>query len=525
MKKIIILALLTTFALCVFAVENVAVLTFDKKDRASDYVANSMVTRDFKDIFKDYDNFDLINQKDVNKVIKKSGFTNLFYLGKDDIASLGNELGADILIWGTVTSITNSEFKVDAKILSVKSQDVTAVNFNVQKDSNQRKIAIKNNLISRMQEFSAGEVEKLISIAMQHYNSENLTSAQESFEAVLEMEPNNIEATFYLGLIGYNLRDLDTAESFYLKALELDPDNNTIKNYLSRVYLDQSRNDEAVSLLSEIAEDTQDILVWMRIGKIYSEMEYYDEAQAAFEKAIEIDPEYCNSYLEIGYLFFEQNYYDEAIPYLERTAKSFPDDDDVQKKLADCYKRTGKLDSAIQQYKDILAEQPDNIRAYMNLANAYMATSKFKETIEIADVLKEKIPEDPKVYILYASSFSSLKQYTKAENNALKALEIDPELYQPYRILSDIYFAKGYEKYEEYLALDEKAQNAYGTEADELVDERDNVKMIANSNFTQAKQYLEEVPKFTENSSELKYIKSRMSTIEQLLKATQKDFF
>lgn len=525
MKKIVILTILAVMIIPVLLAENVAVLTFEKKDRASDYVAKSMLNRDFKDIFEDYEKYDLINKKDVKKAVDNSGYTNLFYVGKEDIAALGTELDADILIWGTVTSITSSEFKVAAKILSMKSLDVIAVNFNVKKDSKQRKQAIKDNLITRMQEFSAGEVEKLISIAMQHFNSENYASAQESFLAVLEMEPNNLEAKFYLGLISYINSDYESAENYYLEALELDPGNNDIKNYLSKVYLEQEMTDDAIMLLSEIAEDTQDKLVWMRIGKIYAEMEYYDEAQAAYEKALEIDPNYPNAYLEIGYILYDQDFLEDAIPCLERATNEFPEDEDVQKKLAACYKNTGQLGSAIQQYKDIIAEQPDNIRAYMNLANSYTATEQFNETIKVADILKEKIPEDPKVYILYASSYSSMQQYNKAENNAMKALELDSELYQPYRILSDIYFNKGYIKYEEYLELDEKAKTAYGTEADQLVEDRDSTKLNAHNDFIKAKSYLEEVPKLTENSSELKYVKSRMDTINQLLEATQKDFF
>jgi len=461
----------------------------------------------------------------VKKIISKSGYTNLFYLGKDEIAGLGTELEADILIWGTVTSITSSEFKISSKVLSMKSLDVIAVNFNVKKDSKQRKQAIRENLLVRMEEFSAGETEKLIGIAMQHFNSENYASAEESFIFVLEMDPTNIEATFYLGLINFINSDYETAENYYLQALEIDPGNNDIKNYLSKVYLEQDMNDDAITILTEIAEDTQDKLIWMRIGKIYAEMEYYDEAQEAFENAIELEPEYGNAYQEIGYLLYDQEYYEEAIPNLETAAMAFPDDDDIQKKLAYCYKKTGKLDSAIQQYKDIIAEQPDNIRAYMNLANAYTATEQYDEAIETTNILKEKIPEDPKVYVLYAASYSSLKQYNKAEENAMKALELNSSLYQPFRILSDIYFAKGYMKYESYLILEEESKNAYGTEADELIEKRDSTKLEAYNNFSKAKHYLEEVPGLTQNSSEIKYVRSRLDTINQLLDATQKDFF
>ncbi|MBN1949479.1 MAG: hypothetical protein JW784_07020, partial [Candidatus Cloacimonetes bacterium] len=121
--------------------------------------------------------------------------------------------------------------------------------------------------------------------------------------------------------------------------------------------------------------------------------------------------------------------------------------------------------------------------------------------------------------------YSALKQNQKAEQNARKALELDNTMYQPYRILSDIYFAKGYEKYENYLQLEEQAKTAYGQQADELVDKRDLAKAAAHDLFLQSDSFLNEALARTDNLSEEKYIKSRKQTLEQLLNATKKDFF
>jgi tetratricopeptide (TPR) repeat protein len=390
MKKFILITLTLILISTILYAEKIAILEFEKKDRASDYVANALMSRDFKDVFKDYENFELIKKKSVKNAIESSGYTNLFYLGKDEIAAIGEQLEADILLWGTVTSISNSDFKITAKIFSMKSKDVISVTFNVKKDGNQRKQALKDNLISKIEEFSKGEINKLLSIAIQHFNSENYTAAEETFLNALELE-NNIEANFYLGLINYINCNYEESEKYYLNALELDPNNRDILDYLCGTYLKKENYEDAVDALVRIAENENDKEVWLRIGDIYSEIEYYDEAQEAYENALEVDPEFGEAQVGLGYLLYELELYEDAIEYLEL--------------------ETGKLDSAIEQYQKIILEQPDNIHTYMKLANLYNATEQYDKALETAFALKEIEPENPKVFILLATAYSSLKEY------------------------------------------------------------------------------------------------------------------
>ena len=111
----------------------VAILDFAKKDSDSDYVAKAMMKRDFKTIFKSEKEMALIDLSKSQALAKKSGYTNLFYADIADIANMGTELGADVVVWGEVQSAKNNEFKVTAKILSMKSNEVVQVTFNVEK--------------------------------------------------------------------------------------------------------------------------------------------------------------------------------------------------------------------------------------------------------------------------------------------------------------------------------------------------------------------------------------------------------
>ena len=531
MKKLIIsiTAFILLNCLLLSASEKVAVLDFEKNDRDSDYVVKQLMKYDFKAVFKDYENFELADQKETKIVVdklKKQGYTNLFNLGIEQITELGNQLGVSIVIWGNVSSTSSAtDFKVTAKILSMKSKDVVAINFNVKKQSKQRKAAIKENLIVKIEEFSGGEVEKVLGIAMQHFNSKNYSSAEESFLRVIELDSENMNGLFYLGFINYINNDFDKSEEFYLKALEIEPDNKDIMEHLSGTYLKQDKYEEAISVLTQIAEEDDNPATWLKIGKIYLDIEYYEEAQEVFEKAIEIDLEFAEAHCELANLFFDQDMFDEAVPYYELASKAFPDDEEVQKKLAKCYHKTGKLDSAIKQYKDLIAEQPDNLNAYLNLAGAYRITNQDEKAIETLLELKKLAPGNSKVYTQLADAYVTLKNYKEAENNANKAKELSPELHEPYKILAQVYQLIGYQKYEEFLQLEEQAKEAYGTQADELVEQRDKVKKTANEYFVQSGKYLDEANIRTDSVSALKEIKSRREVLKKLLEATKSDWF
>jgi tetratricopeptide (TPR) repeat protein len=527
-KKILIALLIVVgFNILLTAqVQKVAVLQFNKNDKKSEYVSKMLMSKDFKGIFKEYEEFDMIPQKEIDKIVKDSGYTDLSVLGKERIAELGKQTGADILLWGSVSAVSESDFKVQSYVMSMRSIDIVPVNFEVKKASKSRRASIEKNLITKMQEFSSGEVQKIFDIGLQYLTNKSYPDAETSFLRVLEMEPENSEAFYYLGFINFNKEDYDKAEEFYLKGLEIEPENVKMLDFLSTTYLKAEDIEKAGETRKKIIEIEETKEQWFKIGFVYLEdEEYFEEAVEALHKAIELDANYGEAYVTLGVHLYDQESYDDATEYLEQASKLYPEDENIQKKLAKCYKETGKIGDAIEQYKSIIAEQPDNMKAYMNLANAYSATEQFQLALDTSIKLSEIIPDNPKVYILTANSYSSLKRYTEAETDAKKAISMDAELYQPYRILSEIYQAKGYIKYEKFLKLETDAKEAYGADADALVAKRDTAKKAANSLFTQAQNSLNAAKAKTENSSELKYIASRKETLKQLLEATKKDFF
>ncbi len=530
MKKIIIsiLILLIISSILLADVQKVAILDFSNNDRESGYVASSLMKRDFNKVFEELEDIELINIKESEKVFKASGITNLSYAGTEDIANMGAKLSADIVIWGTVSTESGSSFKVVAKIYSMQSKDVSVISFCVEKKSKQRQQTISEKLIPNIQELGAGEIEKLLNIGVQHFSCKNYTSAEETFLNLIDIDAKSRDGYFYLGLIKFIEKDFNASAEYYNKALEIVPEDKDILNFLSRSYLKMEDYELAAEALEKITEFKDNKEIWLRIGNIYAELQYTDQAKEAFNNAIEIDEEYFEAFQALGELLYNMEFYDEAIKPLETASNAFPDDDDLQKKLAKCYHKTGKLESAIENYRQMVIDQPENKTAYMNLAGAYRETNQNSKALKVLNDLKTLDPMNAKVYLRLADVYIALEEFAKAIHNANKAIELDEELYESYRVLASIHQKIGYKKYEKFLEFEELYKDKsvyYGDKADELVEQRDKVKAEANTNFIKAEYYLAETEKRTDKSSVISDINKTRITLKQLKEATKSGGF
>jgi len=503
----------------------VALGSIEKKDRDSDYIVNRLIKSDFKTLFNANEKYELMDVKKTMKLIDKASSKEFIYLKKEEKLDVAKEIGAEILIWGDVTSAGNYNYRLSINILSTKTSDFSNTVFSVEKNTDKRIAAMNENLFCELDNSCQGSTQMIMDIALQQYYTHNYEQATESFLAILGSEPENVQAFYWLGAINYIERNYEQSVEYFLQAQKLDPENDDILNQLSIVYTKMEMYEEAITSMEQLSDFNENPAIGMRIAGLYNAIEYYGDAQEAYVNVIALTDTMDMAYKELGNMLYDLEYYEEALSYLEEASSRFPDDDALNKKLATTYKKTGKIESAIKQYNDLIASNPDNLKAYYNLVNAYTSINNYQKALETALSLEAKDSQNPNVYIMLSNSYSSLKRYEEAEKTAKKVLKLNPQDYQAYRILSEIYQGKGYIEYEKYLKYDEQTKGLYGTEADAMIEKRDTAKNNANGLFTTSMNHLKQAKALTTQASELGYIKEREKTLEQLLKATKKDFF
>ena len=529
MKKYVLISLLIaifSMSSMLFAEKTkIALLQLKKVDKNSEYIVSMVKRRDFKMLLKKNKKFDLVKQKVVDKLVKKSGYQDLSVVGIDVIKELSKQLNAGIAIWGSVYSQGADDYQINLKVLTVNTGDLVQISFETKRDTKSRQAAIKKNVITKIESMGSQSLDQLLQIAQQDFKQKNYDQAEKSFLKILKIDPKNINSYFYLGYINALTNQLDKSEEWYKKGLKIDPKNDHLLDYLSETLKREDKFDESIEVLKNLAEIKQSDKVWFRIGKLYEDQDFSDDAIDAYKQALELNPDNKQAQYRLASVLYDQELYEEAIPYLEKAAESFPDDEVIGKKLAKAYFQTGKLDSAINNYKSLIAKDPKNIKAYFNLAGVYRINNKKKKAIQTLLKLQKIAKDNSKVYTRLADAYVGEKNYDLAVKNAKIALQKNPNLYVSYMILAQVSQARGYKKYESYLKLDEKKNKVFGSEADKIIAKRDKDKKAAYNYFKDSKTYLVKANQKTDKESVKKDIKVKLKTLAKLMKETEPSFF
>ena len=522
------IALLMMSGMLLANVQKVAVLDFEPQERAVRTIANQMVDArrgDFATIFRDYPQFELLDINRANRLLSDLGLSSVRYLTSTQAAEIGEQLQAHIVVWGTVSDLSSTEIRILANVMNVRSKSINQLTFNLRKRSADRQNGLKTELIDKIEGLAGGEIIRFFNIGEQQLTASNFSGARDTFLRVVNIDPDNIDAYFYLGYIAFMVSDYERSEDYYLRGLEINPEDERVLNNLAETQRLAGKPAEAVNTLIRLTEYNDDEMIWFRIGNLYAEMNLIYEAIESFETALEKNPDFERVHYRLGVIQFDNNHFRESIPHLEYISNRYPEDDLITRKLTNAYLRTGQLDNAIVNYRNQIERDPRNVTAYLNLAGAYRTLERNQEALQTLNNLQAFEADNPTVFIRLADVKIAMGNLNQAENDANRAVGLNPDTYEPYMLLSQIYQIRGYSKYEEFITLEEQARTAFGSEADRLVAERDRAKNEANQLFIRANGYLDNAGSKTTEPSVVRDIGNRKQLLGQLIEETRRTFF
>ncbi|MDD3051235.1 MAG: tetratricopeptide repeat protein [Candidatus Cloacimonetes bacterium] len=520
--SILTLLLVLLLSVSLFAEHKVAILDFEALSREAGYLATqSMRPKFFDPVFEGENNLILINAKDIKKALKG---IDLKTCGIEGYAKISEDLGADIIVWGTV-AFENPNYKVDLRLFMNQSKKISTHSFSSRKSRNDSQEDFKKNMIPKITDLLAS-LEQDYQLGLQHYAGQNFTAAKEAFLRALRITPDKVEIYQYIATINYAERNFAEAESYALQGLKIDPNNTGILLLLAQSLRRQGRNEEALEKFQELNENEEKPELYFYIAEIHKENYDNNESVEALNSALELNPDYNTAREMLVDILYEEEEFEDAIPHLEFLSDKFPENESFQRRLTTAYLRTKRLDLAITNYKQQIEKEPKNETLYLRLAKSYRMNSNVPETIATLLKLIEINPEQIEAINLLADSYLAAKDYKNSEKYAKMSIAKKPEFFDPYMILSRISQIKGYAKYEEYLKKDEEGANLYGEEKNKNIDERDQIKAEAYNLFVESEKYLLDAEKRIGNNPSLEIeIKNEKQKISALKKQTEKTFF
>jgi Flp pilus assembly protein TadD len=207
--------------------------------------------------------------------------------------------------------------------------------------------------------------------------------------------PKNIELQLLAGrLYADAFGDLAAAEATAKRALAADPNNLAAFTLMARVYFQANNLPAATAEFEKLVEkQPKSITNHTAVGMLYDAQRKTDQAKAAYERALAIDPRAPVAANNLAQIYVDRNQNLEVALQLAQTAKAgLPKSPEVDDTLGWIYYKKGNAPLAVASLKQAAAAQPDNALFLYHLGAAYALN---KDQVNAAEALKKALKLQP----------------------------------------------------------------------------------------------------------------------------------
>jgi len=163
------------------------------------------------------------------------------------------------------------------------------------------------------------------------------------------------------------------------------------------------RLEEAASSMSEavvafgVTEEPDDILIssLVALGQVRLQLQQFDEAEAAFGRALALGPDNAMAQMGMGTVRDRQGKYEHAIAHFRHALELQPQNATALYNLGSILLTVEEVDDAIAVLEQCLAAQPDLPQAHRSLGNAYARAERPAEAIEHLEAYLVLMPNAP----------------------------------------------------------------------------------------------------------------------------------
>jgi len=179
-------------------------------------------------------------------------------------------------------------------------------------------------------------------------------------------------------------------------------------------------------------DDDTDSVAWMNYGNQLWRYGKYDEAIAALERVVDIDPELDQAYYTIGLIHWEQDNAQQAVEDLQAAIRINPDVASYWYLLSASYGRLGD-DAGISTYRDkeisaleqAIDRNPQDFVLRMELGLLLQRLQRYEDAVTLFSEAIRINPDHPIAYNDRAITYTISQQYEKALSDYTKAISIN----------------------------------------------------------------------------------------------------
>ncbi|MBQ1832483.1 MAG: tetratricopeptide repeat protein [Treponema sp.] len=266
--------------------------------------------------------------KNLQKQLSEKGITEALKLFDDVPKDYSDDVDLQIIKASLYLSSgkTADAQKIVTSLLAKNPKNVDVLNLAATLAKAQNKTADWNSYIKAVIAIDQYNPEANIALAQQQFSRKQYNSARSYYQKALTNDANNVDALFGLGKASYYLEDDDKAKSTFNKILAIDPDCADAYHYLGKLAAANGENKVARDYAYEaVKRDSWNYDYVMDYGMYERNLGHYSDAEKAWTRAIELEPDYFLAYAYRAGVYDEQDKFTEALNDYQMVIKTNPD--------------------------------------------------------------------------------------------------------------------------------------------------------------------------------------------------------
>ena len=178
-----------------------------------------------------------------------------------------------------------------------------------------------------------------------------------------------------------------------------------------------------------------DAKVYNNMGSAYKMQEQFEEAANCYSKALELSPDYAEACYNLGVAYMDLNKWEEAAEAFKNTSYLDPDQAEAKNNLGSAFERLGKYDEAMAAYESALIINPDYAEAHKNLGTIFQQTGELDDAIICYKAALSIKPDFFEAINDLGTVFERIGKFDEAINCFEKSLSMRPDHPQAYNNL------------------------------------------------------------------------------------------
>lgn len=282
--------------------------------------------------------------------------------------------------------------------------------------------------------------------------SDYVNQAIDNFRLAMKEDPS---AGFLVGDIAELYRmsgRLRDAVQETQEAIKANPDDLNARRVLARIYTQQIGDTQANHVDEGMArraieqykiitdKDPKDLDSLVMLGRLNWVLHNSVDAEAAFKKVIEADPENEDAITGLASVYSERGDAKSASALLEKLTAKSPSPKALAV-LASNYEQMHEYTLAVNAYKKALQLDPNRTELKGYLAQDQALAGQYDDALKTYQELADANPQDAAPYLGMAQIYDQQKKFDLALKTNAKAKQIDPDnleaRYQEVQILDD----------------------------------------------------------------------------------------